>query len=181
VRGPKADEARALLDAIDTGTLTGLRDLALIGVLVYTFARVNAVIGMTVEFYFIQGRHGWVRLHEKGGKQHAVPCHHTLERYLSEYIVAGARGADVPEHRAQDRPRAQALWQQDVYRMILSRAATAGIRIRIGDHTLISSSRFLLAAKGGTEVAMGGRVFGVELDSVAEFADRLVELGLVCE
>jgi site-specific recombinase XerD len=81
VRGPKyvvkkgktpvlnADEARALLDAIDTGTLTGLRDRALIGVMVYSFARVNAVLSMKVKDYFSQGRRGWVRLHEKGGKE----------------------------------------------------------------------------------------------------------------
>jgi hypothetical protein len=56
VRGPKYVVTRgktpvltteeALLDSIDPGTLTGLRDRALIGVMVYTFARVNAVIGM---------------------------------------------------------------------------------------------------------------------------------------
>ena len=38
-----ADEAHAVLEAIDTGTVTGLRDRALIGVMVYSFARVNAV------------------------------------------------------------------------------------------------------------------------------------------
>ena len=94
VRGPKyvvkkgktpvldAGEARALLDAIPDDTLVGLRDRALIGVMVYTFARINAVLEMKVKDYFIQGRRGWVRLHEKGGKEHEVPCHHTLERFL---------------------------------------------------------------------------------------------------
>ncbi len=126
VRGPKyvvkkgktpvltADEARALLDAIDTDTLTGLRDRALIGVMVYTFARVNAVIGMKVKDYFTQGRRGWVRLHEKGGKEHEVPCHHTLEQ-LSRRLHRRrrhrrrARRPAVPQHRAQDRPGAGAL------------------------------------------------------------------------
>jgi site-specific recombinase XerD len=100
VRGPRyvvtkgktpvlaADEARAVLEAIDTGTVTGLRDRALIGVMVYSFARVNAVIGMKVKDYFSQGRRGWVRLHEKGGKEHEVPCHHSLEKLLDEYIAA---------------------------------------------------------------------------------------------
>ena len=38
----------------------------------------------------MQGQRGWVRLHEKGGKEHEVPCHHNLEKYLDEYIaVAG--------------------------------------------------------------------------------------------
>ena len=49
-----------------------MRDRALIGVMVYTFARVNAVINMKVKDYFTQGRRGWGRLHEKGGKGHEV-------------------------------------------------------------------------------------------------------------
>jgi integrase/recombinase XerC len=35
---------------------------------------------------FHQQRRLWVRLHEKGGKFHEMPCHHTLEGYLAEYI-----------------------------------------------------------------------------------------------
>ena len=130
VRGPKyvvtkgktpvlaADEARALLDAIPTDTLIGLRDRALIGVMVYTFARVNAVIGMKVKDYFIQGRRGWVRLHEKGGKEHEVPCHHTLEKLLDEYLAAAGIAGDPegPLFRTTGRKTgpAQAMWQQDV-------------------------------------------------------------------
>ncbi len=151
VRGPKyvvkkgktpvleADEARALLDAIPTDTLTGLRDRALIGVMVYTFARVNAVIEMKVKDYFTQGRRGWVRLHEKGGKEHEVPCHHTLEQLLDDYIAAAgiAGEADSPLFRTTGRKtgQVQALWQQDAYRMIQRRAAAAGIKTRIGNHT----------------------------------------------
>jgi integrase len=44
-----------------------LRDRALIGLMMFTFARVGAAVGMKVEDYFIQGL-GWVRLHEKGGQ-----------------------------------------------------------------------------------------------------------------
>lgn len=74
---------RALLAAIDTGPLIGLRGWALIGTMVYTFARVNAVLARRVNDYFIQGRRGWMRLYVKGGKEHEVPCHHTLERLLA--------------------------------------------------------------------------------------------------
>jgi site-specific recombinase XerD len=71
----------------------GLRDRALIGAMVHSFARVNSVIQMKVSDYFIQGRRGWVRLHEKGGKEHEVPCHHTLERFPDGYIaLAGIAG-----------------------------------------------------------------------------------------
>lgn len=38
------EDARALLSCIDTSTLTGLRDRALIGIMIYTFARIGAVL-----------------------------------------------------------------------------------------------------------------------------------------
>jgi integrase/recombinase XerD len=91
VRGPKhvvrkgktpvltADEARQLLDAIDTTTLSGLRDRAMIGVMVYSFARVGAVVRMNTEDYYLQGRRSWFRLQEKGGKRHEVPAHHNAD------------------------------------------------------------------------------------------------------
>jgi hypothetical protein len=58
-----------------------------IGLMVYTFARVGAATSMKVEDFFVQGRRGWVRLHEKGGKEHEMPAHHnfpsaTLSRHL---------------------------------------------------------------------------------------------------
>ena len=72
-------EARQLIDAIDTTTVIGLRDRALIGLMVYSFARIGAAIGMRVDDVYAQNRRLWVRLHEKGAKQHATPCHHNLE------------------------------------------------------------------------------------------------------
>jgi integrase/recombinase XerD len=71
VRGPKhsqrrgktpvlqVEEARTLIDAIDTTSLPGLRDRALIGLMVSTFARVGAAVSMRVEDFFVQGRRGW--------------------------------------------------------------------------------------------------------------------------
>jgi len=76
------EEARELLDAIETDTLIGLRDRALIALLVYSFSRVGAAIKMRVEDFYTQGRRGWVRLHEYSGKQHEMPAHHNLDAYL---------------------------------------------------------------------------------------------------
>ena len=39
--------------------------------MVYSFARVSAVVGMRRQDYFLQGTRGWLRLHEKGGKRTA--------------------------------------------------------------------------------------------------------------
>src|ERR1039457_7246805 len=163
VRGPKyvvkkgktpaltADEARVLLDSIkvvrNTGgrhseaeskepALVGLRDRALIGVMVFTFARINAVLEMKVRDYFVQGRRGWVRLDEKGGKEHELPCHHSLEKYLDEYIAAAgiADDLDGPLFRTTGRKtgKQHAMWQQDAYRMVRRRARAAGIKTKIG-------------------------------------------------
>lgn len=88
-----ADEARLLLDSIDTSSLIGLRHRALIAVMTYTFARVGAAVQMKVEDYFIQGRRGWLLLHEKGGKRHDVSAHHNLDEYIEAYMkVAGLQG-----------------------------------------------------------------------------------------
>ena len=87
-------EARQLLDSIDTSTVIGLRDRALIGVMVYSFARVSAVVGMKVEDYYQNGKRSWLRLHEKGGKFHEVPAHHNAEKYLDEYLAAAELRAE---------------------------------------------------------------------------------------
>jgi integrase/recombinase XerD len=61
VRGPKhvvktgettvldTEQARLLLDSIDTSTVVGLRDRALISVMTFAFARIGAVVAMRVE------------------------------------------------------------------------------------------------------------------------------------
>ena len=45
---------------------------ALLSVMVYSVARVSAVVGMRVEDYYQQGKRWWLRLQEKGSKHHAV-------------------------------------------------------------------------------------------------------------
>ena len=153
VRGPRhvvrkgktavltAEEARTLLDSITGDTVVGMRDRALIALMVYTFARVGAVIKMRSEDVYVQGRRTWVRLHEKGGKRHEMPCHHSLDTYLAEYIAA-ADVADEPKGWLFRSTRARTgeltdnpLSQADVYRMIRRRALAAGIRTQIGNHT----------------------------------------------
>ena len=101
-------EARLLLDSIDTSTLPGLRDRALLAVMVYSFARVSAVVRMDVEDYYQQGKRWWLRLHEKGGKHHALPVHHKAEAYLDAYLDAGgiANDTGTPLWRTRTRGRA---------------------------------------------------------------------------
>ena len=129
------EEARQLFESIP-GSLVGLRDRALIGVLIYGFARISAALAMRVEDYFPQGKRWWLRLHEKGGKHHEMPVHHTLEAYLDGYLQAAGIGEDKkgPLFRAalakngglSERP----LVRRNALEMIYRRARAAGIATR---------------------------------------------------
>src|SRR5208283_1959063 len=87
-------EAHQLLGAIDTTTVVGLRDRALIRLMAYSFAHIGKALAMKVEDVYVQTRRLWVRLHEKGGKRHEMPCHHNLETYLHAYINGCGLAAD---------------------------------------------------------------------------------------
>jgi integrase len=50
------EEARRLLDNIDVSTPAGRRDRALLSLMVYSFARIGAALGMKVEDVFTQNR-----------------------------------------------------------------------------------------------------------------------------
>jgi site-specific recombinase XerD len=152
----EADEARHLLESIDTSTPVGLRDRALIGLLIYTFARVSAAIGMNVEDYYIQGRRSWVRLHEKGGKQHEMPAHHLLEQYLDAYVTAaglvGEKNAPVfPTLGGRGRKQltGKRMTRGDARRMIVRRAAKAGLLTRIGCHSFRATGITVYLLNGG--------------------------------
>ena len=106
VRGPKlvvktgktpvldGKEWRKLIDSIPTETVRDLRDRALIATLTYSFARITAALRMKVEDLRPKGA-GWqILLHEKGGKQHAMPCHHALAEALRAYIAAAGIAED---------------------------------------------------------------------------------------
>jgi site-specific recombinase XerD len=147
-------EARQLIDAIDTTTVIGLRDRALIGLMVYSFARIGAAIGMRVEDVYSQNRRLWVRLHEKGGKQHAMPCHHNLESYLHAYIDGAGLASDALLFQTYSRATGQLtgnpLPQVNAYAMIQRRARTADITTKIGNHTFRATGITAYLKNGGT-------------------------------
>ena len=149
-------EARALIDAIDVTTPIGLRDRALIGLMIYSFARVGAALSMRVEDVFVQNRRLWVRLHEKGGKRHEMPCHHNLEDYLHAYLD----GCDLridrkgPLFRTIGRGTGvlsgTPLPQASTFQMVRRRAAAAGIETAIGNHSFRATGITAYLKNGGT-------------------------------
>jgi len=149
-------EARTLLDSIDVSTPAGLRDRALIALMTYSFARVGAALAMRVEDVFVQNRRLWVRLHEKGGKRHEMPCHHLLDEYLHAYIDGCGLASDRkgPLFRTMGRGTGQlsqtALPQPNAYQMVRRRAAAAGIDTQIGNHSFRATGITAYLKNGGT-------------------------------
>ena len=161
VRGPKhvvrrgktpvltEEQARRLLESIDTSTVVGLRDRALIGVMTYAFARIGAVVAMRVEDYYPEGKRWWVRLHEKGGKRHEMPTHHKLEVFIDEYLAAAGiredgkgylfRSAIGKTGTLTDKP----MNRVDAYRMVRRRTANAGFKVKLGCHVFRATGRTL--------------------------------------
>jgi site-specific recombinase XerD len=167
VRGPKysykrgktpilsREDARALLASIDTSHVIGLRDRALIGLMVYSFARVGAVIEMQVSDYYPNGKRWWVRLHEKGGNFHELPVHHAAEEYIDAYLdAAGIREEKPPLFRSTvastRRLTGNGLASTDVLRMIKRRAKEAGLSPDVCCHTFRATGISAYLENGGT-------------------------------
>jgi site-specific recombinase XerD len=149
-------EARQLLESIETGHVVGLRDRALIGLMIFSFARIGAVTKMQVKDYYQNGKRYWIRLHEKGGKFHEVPVHHTAEEYLDAYLdAAGIR--DEPKTplfrstRGQSRAlTANGLSERDALDMVKRRAGAIGLPATICNHTFRATGITAYLENGGT-------------------------------
>lgn len=167
VRGPRystkrgktpvltAAEAKELIESIDVSTVVGLRDRAIIGLMLYSFSRVSAVVGMRVNDVFMQGKRTWIRLAEKGGKCHEVPVHHKAEEYLDAYIeAAGIKDASNSPLWRTTRGRSQQLTakgmsRSDAYCMVQRRAAKAGIDAAVCNHTFRATGITVFLENGG--------------------------------
>jgi len=149
-----AEEAGELLRSIDTSTIIGLRDRAFIGCMAFTFARVSAVCGLDVEDLFHQNRRLWLRLLEKNSKHHVMPCHHTLEHYLVEYIDAAKLidGA-VPLFQSIDKYTRNLSGLRfnriKAWDMVRRRAKDAGIDTKVCNHTFRGTGITAYLENGG--------------------------------
>src|SRR5919205_2651852 len=124
--------------------------------MVYSFVRIGAALGMRVEDVYVQHRRFWVRLHEKGGKRHEMPCHHSLEAYLHAYLDGTGIASDPkgPLFRTIRRGTGllttMPLPQANAYAMVQRRARAAGIATRIGNHTFRATGITAYLKNGGT-------------------------------
>jgi site-specific recombinase XerD len=167
VRGPKESTRRRrtaalqpqdikrLLDSIDAGELSGLRDRALIGVMVYGFARVSPLVAMDVKDYSEHNGARWFSLREEDGRPHEVPAHSKAQACVSAYLDAAglASALDSPLWRtmAKDgRVSERRMSRMDVYRAVKRRADDADLGAVATCQNLRAAGLTAYLANGGT-------------------------------
>jgi site-specific recombinase XerD len=144
--------AKALLSAIDTTSVIGLRDRAIIGVLMYTAARAGALAKLELDHYYDAGEQWMLRFADKGGKSREIPARHDLKTYLDEYLEASSLRH---ERRRRDRDTGQfrprylfrttvrktkqlthtGMSGRDITRMLKRRLADAGLPTALRPHS----------------------------------------------
>jgi integrase/recombinase XerD len=150
------EDTRKLLDSIPTDSLQGLRDRALISVMLFSFARISAVLGMQVSDFYENGRRRWFRLFEKGGKHHEVPVHHKAQDYVTEYLAKAGFRPNAPLFQTfkKKKPTGRAMSRSEAYRMIRRRAIDAGVSAPVSCHSFRATGiTVYLENKGTLETA----------------------------
>jgi site-specific recombinase XerD len=189
VRGPRhsvikgsttvmsSGDTTAFLSSIDVSHVVGLRDRAFIGVMVYAFARVSAVVNLKVEDYFPLKKRWWLRLQEKGGKVNEMGCHHKLEQFLDEYISAAGikddkkgplfRSAIGRTKKLSGNPMSRV----DAWYMVRRRAKDAGVEAAIGNHSFRAIGITDYLERGG-DINIAKRMAGHSNVKTTELYDR---------
>jgi integrase/recombinase XerD len=152
-------QTRRFLEAIDIDTIVGLRDRAVLGVMLYTFARVGAVVAMRVADYTEHDGYRCFRFRRLGGRVHEVPAHANAAVYVDAYLKAAGicEAPRTPLFRTVDRHgrlTRSALTRTDVLRMIKRRARAQGLPQGISCHTFRATGiRTYLRNGGSLEMA----------------------------
>lgn len=98
---PKITESqsRQLLSAISSCTHIGLRDRAIIGILMWTGVRVGSIARLRQRDYCHSGDQHMLRFDEKRGRSREIPVRHDLLRFLNAYLNETSR-----RHAHDDNP-----------------------------------------------------------------------------
>lgn len=136
------DHARLLLHSIDTTHVVGLRDRAIIGILIYTAARVGAVAKLCRKDFYDAGDQHCLRFNEKRGKSREIPVRHDLQSFVFDYLAtAGVSNAtsEAPLFRTTIR-RTRRLTDNgmtagDMARMVKRRIRDANLSARFSPHS----------------------------------------------
>jgi integrase/recombinase XerD len=171
------NEIKIFLEAIKPDSLLDKRDKALFSTLVYSWARVSAVVGLNVEDYFERKGERWLRLHEKRGKIHEVPVHSKARQAIDQWLLASNFGSNpsaplfpafgknkkIPELRHMDRT--------SVWKLVQTRARSSGLEKRVCCHSFRATGiTEYMNAGGSLDIAQ--RMAGHSQLSTTKIYDR---------
>jgi site-specific recombinase XerD len=132
----EAEDVRALFESIGTEDVIDLRDRAILSLMLYTFARVGAVVKLDGRHYEAGTARASIALHEKRGRFHRVPCHHQLHEAMEAFLVVSPAGPRTPVFRAAERAHDEEgrrqlsrrrIQARSVLKMVKRRAAGVGL------------------------------------------------------
>jgi integrase/recombinase XerD len=167
----EAEQMRQLLDSIqitrkvkvpkkhggehkEVPDLKGLRDRAAIAIMGYTFARVSAVVGLTLGDYRLEGKRGRLRLMEKGNKEKLVWLHREAEEFLDAYLAAaGIENAKALLFQTLDKAHrlsGEVLSRRDMLRAVKHRCNAAGLSESFCNHTFRGTGITVFLNNGGS-------------------------------
>ena len=134
--------ARRLLSSVAANSVVGLRDRAIVAVLIYTAARVGAVAKLRVADFYDDGTQFFLRFDEKRGKSREIPVRHDLQLILQDYIEGLATPANSSEPLFRSaigrtgRLSMNRMTANDVGRMLKRRFHDAGLSPRLTPHSI---------------------------------------------
>jgi site-specific recombinase XerD len=135
-------QARRLFRSIHTDHIVGLRDRAIIGILVYTAARVGAVARLRGRDYIDAGDQYCLRFTEKGGKSREIPVRHDLQQFMTSYLAAAGAASAPPDAqlfrtaiRRTKRLTDSPMTAGDIGRMVKRRMRDANLPARLSPHS----------------------------------------------
>ena len=169
---------RLLFAQFELAKLSDLRDRAMLGVMVYSFARVSALAKLRMRDYYRQGLRAWFVLDEKGGRQNKVPVHHQAAEFVEAYVLAaGIEGQrDLPLFRSLGRGRGGAVTERgldrrEVYAMVRRRTAAVGLPVEICCHSFRGTGITNYLEHGGT-IEVAARLAGHASTRTTQLYDR---------
>jgi integrase len=177
------EEIKAFMGSIKPDSLISIRDKALFSVLIYTWARVSAVVALRIEDYYERKGTRWLRLAEKRGKIHEVPVHSRAREAIDQWLTSSGLGdnpaaplfpAFYGKNKLAETQNPKALRHMhptSVWKLVQLRALASGIKKRVCCHSFRATGITEYMNRGGTlEVAQ--RIAGHSQLSTTKIYDR---------
>ena len=153
------DDGRRLFASLDeaaaSGDLLALRDRALMALMLYGFVRIGAAVAMRVRDFEDEGEHANLVLHEKGGKERRIACHHKTREYVRAYIQAAGFEPRAKAPLFQTAPRrarqltGEAMSIDDALRAVKRRCQAAALPSSICNHSFRATGITVHQENGG--------------------------------